>query len=310
MSKLLAKASSRIEHLLLSAFDEGSCYELNDPSRSLRLRPSSFPFCPLRFFLDLPDMQTKGKRIPASMAYYVRVGTVIHNTFQEAIASHETAAQFFVRDWKCPACGHIHSLSLAPSHCNKCSQPFHIHDAPAHLEHTIEDGNLVGHVDDTFCFSNKGDDYYVVMDYKSTSLNRMKSGAVPEPTHLQQLSAYAALLSKKVKVLGYVLIYIPRDNPRKLKAFAYTLTKQEVDTTLQKIALYEKQHKNALTVNTQSGLDALIEKRPCKTPEQLQAFCGKCRYGSYCTNSTNALDNLAASRLQRRIKQLKHHETS
>ena len=300
--RLLKKAASRIEGLLLSVFDEGSCYQANDAGRTLHLRPSSFPFCPLRFFLTLPESLSKGRRIPASMAYYVRVGQTIHDVFQEAIATHDTANQFFIRDWKCDKCHHLHRLTTLPPHCVKCNAPFRIHEHPANLEHTIKEGNLVGHVDDSFTFSHNDNDYLIVIDYKSTSLSRLNSNKLPESSHLHQLRAYASLLNKKHHVLGYVLIYIPRDNPRKLKAFPFMLTDKEATSTLRTIARYETQHRQALNASTRSEVLQLIDSRPCHDEASFNEFTSHCAFKAFCTTSNSPqLVQLADERLQRRL---------
>jgi rubrerythrin len=314
--RILGSAAKRIERILVSAFKEGSCYEDNDPSRALRLRPSSFPFCPLRFFLDLPDMLTRGKRIDSMMAYYVRVGHVIHHVFQEAISTHAEGAQFFVRDWRCHKCHHIHVLTTLPKQCIKCKAPFKVHQMQANLEHTIEEGNLVGHVDDAFSFNVNGNDYAVIIDYKSTSLARMgRKGVLPERSHLDQLSAYAAMINRKHHVLGYVLIYIPRDNPMKLKVFPFLLKQSEAKQILARIAKYEKQHAQALRASTMPEVKKLIEERPCKDMISFKEFCGeKCKYGSMCTVKNAgapgaSLLNYAQHRLKR-LTQIRSKESS
>lgn len=307
-AKLVASASRRIEQVLKSAFEDGTCFERNDSSRAFRLRPSSFPFCPLRFFLDLPDMLTKGKRIPSTMAYYVRVGHVIHGVFQEAVSTHSVASQFFIRDWKCAHCKHLHVLTTVPEQCAKCSKPFHVHEAAANIEHTVEHGNLVGHVDDAFGFTRDGNDYLVVVDYKSTSLARLsRKGVLPERSHIEQLAAYSALLNKRIHVLGYVLVYIPRDNPHKLKAFSFLLQQPEAQSILKKIAVYEQQHKFALAATDIKSVNRLIEKRVCRSSDDVVEFCGKCRYEALCSASSentakSALYSFALDRLKKRQK--------
>lgn len=307
-AKLVASASRRIEQMLQSAFADGSCFERNDPSRAFRLRPSSFPFCPLRFFLDLPDMLVKGKRIPSTMAYYVRVGHVIHGVFQEAISTHASASKFFVRDWICSSCKHLHVLTTLPDNCANCSKVFHVQGHAANVEHTIEHGNLVGHVDDAFGFTKGENDYLVVVDYKSTSLARVgRKNVLPERSHIEQLSAYSALLNKRAHVLGYVLVYIPRDNPHKLKAFSFLLKQPEAAKILETISKYEEQHRFALDTMDVASVNRLIEDRVCHSSEDVVAFCGKCKYAPLCSApiknpAKSALFSFALDRLKKRQK--------
>jgi hypothetical protein len=82
--KSLSQIASKLEGVVVKAINEGECYAEND-KKNFYLRPSSFPYCPLRFFLGLPKAFSRGKYEEASFSYYVRVGSATHAVIQEAV---------------------------------------------------------------------------------------------------------------------------------------------------------------------------------------------------------------------------------
>ena len=291
----LSQIASTLEGVVVKAISEGECYTENT-KKNFYLRPSSFSYCPLRFFLGLPRAFSRGKYEEASFSYYVRVGTATHAVIQEAVTSIEAGEVLFVRDWVCAKCEHRHVLTLKPSVCKKCK-----HKYLRNEEYTLEDGVLLGHVDDALLIGKQ----IYPLDYKTTSIARMeRSGVLPEKKHIEQLGAYASVMKRQGKKIGgFFLVYIARDNPRKVKVFSFELTPKLEADTLRKIDRWKKQHIKVIGIQEKGQAEYLVSKRICRTKEDVKAFCGECQYARFCT----AGDNAVTTELHRTFDRIQKH---
>jgi rubrerythrin len=293
--KSLSQIASKLEGVVVKAINEGECYAEND-KKNFYLRPSSFPYCPLRFFLGLPKAFSRGKYEEASFSYYVRVGSATHAVIQEAVTSIEAGSALFVRDWVCQSCEHRHVLVPKPETCKKCE-----HKYLRNEEFILEDGLLLGHVDDAMKI---GSTIYP-LDYKTTSQSRMeRRGVLPEKKHIEQLGAYASVMKRQGKNIGgFFLVYLSRDNPRKVKVFPFELTAKFEQDALAKIDKWKKQHRKVLAIESEDDLAYLVNKRICRKAEDVKAFCGECKYARACTNS----DEVVQAELLRTFKRIHKH---
>lgn len=189
------------------------------------LHPSSFPFCGLRYAVDLATSgDAKYFEMPATMEYYVSVGTVAHLVFQKhmrLLKGNGKLNPIMIGDWKCPDCGHENLFR--PYHtCRKCESPA-ITGEVANLsgdEISVQLGSrTTGHTDDLI----KIDGRYWVIDYKTSSVRvvdtfkRFGKG-LPYKHNVNQIESYSALLEKKyadrgIKIAGWFLVYAARDKP-------------------------------------------------------------------------------------------------
>jgi hypothetical protein len=134
------------------------------------------------------------------MAYYVTVGTAVHEVMQTYLAQSGR----FLADYKCRECDRKYPLSHQHECCGFPTE---------YDEVAIDYKGIQGHIDGIFRDS-KG--FYWIVDYKTTSLEGApKKQKEPGSAYARQVKAYALLLWKqyKIKVIGVMLVFIPRDNP-------------------------------------------------------------------------------------------------
>ena len=87
----------RVNKLMNLALEHGTVDEKSDPSRVQRLRVSSFPFCGVRWFMDLPSGTGSVKSGGTKFKFYMSVGHAVHDTMQRVLASmdfEEQSAEF------------------------------------------------------------------------------------------------------------------------------------------------------------------------------------------------------------------------
>ncbi len=231
-----------------------------DPRRVFFLRPSSFPFCGVRKFLSWPEtLEADGlTHMDAGMLFYVTVGHAFHDVFQELLGKHGQ----LVGDWRCYKCKAIKKFSTY-ARCSNCDKPTQYRELEVTYKKT-----LVGHVDGLYL--DKATDTYWVIDYKSTSSRSLffhkKKPKFPYKNNVHQIVSYVPLLEQKygIKVSGYMLVYLPRDNPFQAKLICIKATgpraKAEV---VERLDRWVKAHRRALRVNSLDGFRKLEKLKLC-----------------------------------------------
>lgn len=199
--------------------------------RGPEFRPSSFPSCPIINWMKLTRFKHLGNTEALhyfGMEYYTSVGTTVHEKIQYFMGF--TGKMW--GHWKCinPTCKEAHKAAdkLDPlgniiaegkptrrcttnNKCPECAEPMF------YIEFTLKFRGVKGHIDGIVKLDNGK---WIVLDYKTTSMKKVRKGLFPEKKHLHQLPFYTYVLEKKygkkygMKIDHFSLIYIPRDNPR------------------------------------------------------------------------------------------------
>ena len=204
---------------------------LHPLGRGPELRPSSFPQCSVKVWMQKYRGETLGHHIGErkfSMDYFTGVGTAVHEISQLFMGL--TKVQF--GHWKClnreckhgkAACdiktadgqmvkeGKLTRKFSCDNICPKCKIPMF------YIELEVTYKGVTGHIDGVWKLPKSMGGGYWIVDYKTTGLKKVVDGDknFPEKKHLAQLPVYAYILKKKHKmnVRGFSLIYMPRDNP-------------------------------------------------------------------------------------------------
>jgi hypothetical protein len=198
------------------------------------------------------------------MAFYTSVGTTVHTVMQ----SYLPMTGQFLADYECKHCGKKYPLS----HVYECC------DMPTHYEEVEIDigtkggrNGIQGHIDGIFLDSLKR---YWVTDFKTTTM--AGAGAKersPGEGYMRQVRAYAVLLKKQygIKVFGVMLIFIPRDNPRKVYVWEQVLTDRDYEQAKIELLADRKLHRRTMVAQT---IDELMDlaKTNCGS-----AFCDYCK---------------------------------
>ena len=272
---------------LEQAVEQEFLEEKTDPGRLFMLRPSGFPYCGLRRWLDLgahEDITTGYQSF--SMQYYTRVGTTVHDVFQANLGHLGS----IVGDWHCPVCKSTTEFKFYKK-C-KCGA------RPQYNELEVKRKKiLVGHVDGLF-YHRRTKTYWVI-DYKTTSsraawnhISGAKKGKpiFPYKGNVFQIEAYVPLLEEQygITVSGYMLVYLPRDNPlNKTEVVCIkSMSTKDKELELTKLDRYIRIHRFMLKAQTVEHGMKLVANKLCSTlKEYKELYAGdyeQCPYHLKC----------------------------
>lgn len=245
--------------------DEGKVRLTNDLSRVQKVRFSGLPFCGVRWFYNLPMSTAKVIHKDFAFSFFTSVGTTVHTVIQNTFLSVEDVE--LLMDWKCTKCGYLHVLvNDRPTECPECGNDDHTHE-----EHTIEFRGALGHIDQLIKFVWNNKTWIVVIDYKTTTLfATRKRGKLPYKSNVSQIKGYCGALNEylrekgwKARVMGWALVYVPRDNPFEFQVHAGTMTEKQLDTEVRWIESFVDTHGQWMKVQNLGHAKELSLERPC-----------------------------------------------
>jgi hypothetical protein len=194
--------------------------------------------------------------------FYVTVGIAFHSVFQELLGKQKQ----LIGNWKCPKCKDIRKFSFY-SRCRSCDVPRVYEELSVSYKKT-----LIGHVDGLF-YDKKTKTYWVI-DFKSTSSRQLwfhekkKDKTLPYKANVSQISAYVPLIEQlyDIKVSGYILAYLPRDNPMKAKLLCIKYMGPKAKAReLMRLDSYVKAHRSMLLVKSSKSVASLYENKLCQS---------------------------------------------
>jgi len=240
--------------------------------RHLELHPSSFPYCPLQTLVEVAQNGLYlSKWESASSDYYCSVGTAVHTVMQK----HFGRAMHVVGDWTCKKCGNVAAFKTFEQAGQCCGRNRHYEELGIKFKKTVR-----GHTDGLFLYEGE----YWVGDYKTASVVKCdkykeevvdgKEPSLPLRGNREQIRSYVVLLEReyKIKIRGWALLYLARDNPFKHNVVCIEEFDDDLRAEYRKLmSLYDKQYDAMLDVdNSHTGLDFLIETKPCKCDADYQ----------------------------------------
>ena len=263
---------NRFTSLFKTAFEKAAAHgEVIPPSamskdeladyrrRQMELHPSSLPYCGLRdAWIILLD---EGRPVNMGSHYYMNAGHAFHEAVQFAMGRTTKMHG----NWKCNKCGAKVLFSTLPKKACKCGGYWKYEELGGLLK---REGwaPISWHSDGLFEINGE----FWVIDYKTTGSNLLmkhrKSGDVfPYPVNREQIRAYCVLISKKykVKISGFALIYIARDNPTYSSNVEVCAERIETGDLQDWADRIEKAAKEKAIANT-------VRKQPMKVFAQLQ----------------------------------------
>lgn len=280
------KLQQTVSNALSLVMSDSKHKRRTDPTRLNFLRVSSFPFCGLRWFLDLPALSAKSMTNNFMGAYYTSVGTTYHNVIQASFANMsemKVIRSRLIGDWECSnqKCKTRYSMQRKPLECTACKGT--VFDF---REVEIEDGIIRGHIDFILEVEDgKGNVFWVVCDFKTSSIKKVTERRMTSASNKAQLKSYITLLRKRkpqVSPHGF-LIYVPRDNPFKLELVSVEAVFSEES---EKISYYKSQYKMAAAVAATEDLKELVDNRPC-CEKNLKQF-SDCKWRGHCAGEEHS----------------------
>jgi hypothetical protein len=199
------------------------------------------------------------------MAYYVTVGIAVHEVMQTYLSQSGS----FLADYECKECDTKYPLSYRHE-C--CGFPTSYNEVSIDIK--TKRGGIQGHVDGIFKDSQGR---LWVVDFKTSSLSAAPSKVNKAPPgYRRQVRAYAYLLKKQydLDIYGMMLVYLPRDNPRKPSIWEYVLKKGELENIKAELKADLILHNKTMKAASITDMKALIQNKcggeycdACKTPD-------------------------------------------
>lgn len=262
-----------------------------DARRVVRLRVSSFPFCGLEWFLNLPIALSGSQKIDALSTYYFSVGHAVHDTMQKALI--ETLKRKGYRkvkvygDWFCPHCKTVAKFCPQPAACSKC-RASKLEFREIELDVTVLKGypSIVGHIDTLLSIEINGVEVFVVIDYKTSSMKavRKSKSDLPYLSNAAQIKGYVALL----KIMGKnvnkssLLIYMPRDDPKSFKVVPVVASFKKQNALLKG---YVKDFQQVTTLSELAQVRKLVDDRKCS--RAVHPDHRDCKWSGMCAGKDN-----------------------
>ena len=252
--------SGRSEFLQVfnQAMEDSLMVEQQDPKRLYNLRCSQIPYCPRSV---MTNYLTRGMffAMDMRMAYYVSVGHAVHEVMQRCLAGSGR----FIADYECKECGKKYPLSRKYECC----------DFPTKYEEvSINYKGIQGHIDGIFVDSTGR---VWIIDYKTCSVSGAgQKEKNPPKSYRRQVRAYAYLLWKQygIKVVGCMLVFLPRDNPWKPAVWEHRMGEHEYEDARLELKKDRTIHKNTMKART---LDDLMELAKVTCGGEYCKPCGK-----------------------------------
>lgn len=276
--------------------------------RGPEYRPSSFPICPILVHMQFLQAAENGfyqSNMSAGGGYFTTVGTAAHENIQYYMG--QTRKVF--GDWKCrnSKCqkhhdardlydekgvmyrkGKLTTKNTTNNLCPECGI------ACEYVEKCIDYFGLKGHID---CIYEMPDGTYWVLDYKTTTKGLMEGNKLPKREHLMQVPTYCYVLEKKykMKISGFSLLYLSRDNPYQFKEKAERWGERRRNETKKLIIQQKKIYRSAVNSFIQNKPELAIKCKPCKAPddyERLMPAYEPCPMEKVCFNKRSLTDNM------------------
>lgn len=234
--------------------------ERMSPGRILSLRPSQMPLCPMNMFIERAKHGIY-QPIEFGMAYYTKVGTVVHEILQNFLCQSGR----FLANYYCHECNTWHKMSHK---WECCGFPCEYHEVEINFK------GVVGHID--AIYKDEQGRYHIV-DFKTTSTEQApKKKLDPGIVYREQLETYAVLteLQYGIKIYGYGDVFLPRNNPLKQDPVTWCteLTDAKRKEVRVRLTRYKKMHKAYLDVSTKKEAIALLDWGRCADP-----WCKVCK---------------------------------
>jgi hypothetical protein len=242
--KIRPSRSGKSEFLAVynKAFDEVIMMQKGDKHRLYNLRCSQLPYCPRSV---LANYGTRGLHQPVdlSMAYYTSVGTTVHTVMQTYLPQLGN----FLADYECKECGKKYPLS----HVHECcGMPTQYEEVTIDIGTVNGRNGIQGHIDGIFRDSAG---HMWIVDFKTCTLyGGPKKERDPGEGYKRQIRAYAVLLKKqyRIRVKGVMLIFIPRDNPRKISVWEQEMNDNDFKQGVVELKKDKALHRKTMVAST------------------------------------------------------------
>lgn len=268
-------ASRELLEVFNKAVNEYSISQRGDSGRLYNLRCSQIPYCPAAVLLNWG----KNKNMQSTelmSAYYFAVGHAVHAVMQKYLPQSGQ----FLADYECKECDTKYPMS---QQYECCGFPTQYEEVLISVGGKKGKFGIVGHIDAIFVTKDKK---YWILDFKTCSVTNAKNKVRnPSAEYSAQVRAYAYLLRKQygIVVSGVMLMYLPRDNPRKPQIWEEPIKPDFWEKTRVRLKHWKGLHKKTMYADNLKDILELSKNRcggqyceACKkTPAQLKGLFTK-----------------------------------
>lgn len=309
----------RLHEELKNVFDTVNTMKLKVSSKDEPyIRPSAVPSCAIRVFLKICQGISEGntweKEEFFAMDYYTSVGTIAHEVFQRWFGRTGK----LIGDWFCLCRGtktitkvvgrtkvtievpKVMKHKTTICNCPKCGKEM------SYSELEIDVDGLTGHVDGVIEFEFEGKKCHIVIDYKGTTVEKLKSWkpghpyiTFPDTKHVKQISLYAYALKHYygLNIVGYGVLYTSRDTPiPKYKICPKFLTKDDWAEIESLFKSQTRQIKILYKTLKDNDITRLLDKKLCKDHsyyrKNVEHKYGACDYSAICFSAPKQMKKL------------------
>ena len=291
----LSVAISELSSYADSAMNEHTWLSYPRLKRALEIHPSGFPYCPLKTLYGMlqGDLQPVGETSFAT-EYFTSIGTLVHTLIQTAMGLGGRVWGH----WACSQkehgrCDYEDLEELTTYHpCPKCGS----HCVYEEIGYDI-DGVLIGHQD---CLFELSDGSFWIVDYKTCMLRKAEKHAMDGETlagnnvYRAQQRTYTTLAHRKygkshgIKPKGWILMYMPRDNPFRPAFYGEEVSADEKREIWERILVDIDAHVAILDATCFEDIEYLIDEKPCTSlkhyKEYMESPYEECPLLSVCFN--------------------------
>lgn len=251
--------------------------------RGPEYRPSSFPICPILVHMQFMKAAVDGfyeSNMHAGGGYFTTVGTAAHENIQYYMGTtgkvyghwkcrnnkcqkHHDARDLYDEKGKIIRPGILTRQHTTKNTCPSCKV------AMEYVEICIDYNGLKGHID---CIYKMPDGSYWVLDYKTSTKGLIKGNKLPKREHLMQVPTYCYVLEKKykMKISGFSLLYLSRDNPFEFREYAEQWGPRRRDEIRDLIKNQKKIYRAAVNSFIQDKPELAMKCKPCQVPDDYE----------------------------------------
>ena len=272
------------------------------------IRPSAAPACSIRLFVEICNGIGRGgeweQEETFNHNYYTGLGTVTHEINQKWFG----ATGKLLGDWSCLCRGtkkikktvgrtevelevpKVMNRMTTNSVCPKCGKTM------KYEELEIDVDGLTGHVDGVLEFIIGKTKIHVVIDYKGTTADKIKSAVptnkfqiFPDPKHVKQISLYTYALKEYygLNIVGHALLYMSRDTPiPKYKICAHAMSGEDWDEAEKLFKSQTKQIRILYKSLADGNIARLLKHKLCTDHKYYRKYVegryNKCEFCDIC----------------------------
>lgn len=315
MPKTVEGAIAELRQYVNEAMNEHQWTYFPSIKRQLELHPSGFPYCPLRFLFNaLQEPVPVVSATSFSTEYFTSVGTLVHTLIQTAMGLGGKVWGH----WRCSQhprrCAYESLDELTVYHdCPHCGS-YCVYEEIGYKVHRFDDdGNeitneppvLVGHQD---CLYEDSDGFFWVVDYKTCMLIKAQKhisdgvALAGNNTYRAQQRAYVTLSHRKygkshgIKPRGWILAYLPRDNPFSPAFYGEEVSGAEKREIWGRICHDIDAHTVVLDAEGYEDIAHLIDTKPCTSlkhyKQHMESPYSECPLLPVCFNKKQLVNTL------------------